>query len=481
MTRARFIAISAAGLLLLGLAVAAIAFAAGSPGTMGGLYRVDAIFDTAKGIVPGQLVKVAGARAGTVEDVSLTPEYRARLELSLDPRFAGFRTDATCAIQPEGLIGENFVQCDPGTPDAAPLAVGESGVATLPVERTRIPVNISDLFQIWTLPVRQRLPLVVSTLGAAYAARGEDVNAIIRRANPALESARQAIRTVRKEGGELTSLIDSTDQVAKELSGRRQETAAFLDSASSIAKKASDHTTSISEAIRRAPALLAATRPALDKVELLTDRGTPILRDLRRSAPGLTRFADKLEPVGDAAKSALPKLSHAVQTGRHATQAATPVAGDVGRFARLAAEPSRQLADTFASLEDRGFVENLLRFVYNFSAASARYDGTSHLVPLLLTINQCSLPVLQANPACNAGYTDKRASSGARAAGAGNQTKPERKGAARPTPEERKPAPESPPRADAPAAARPAPNPSRPSEPAAGPNPVQSLLDFLLK
>ena len=32
------------------------------------------------------------------------------------PRRFEFREDASCNIQPEGLISENFVQCDPGTP-----------------------------------------------------------------------------------------------------------------------------------------------------------------------------------------------------------------------------------------------------------------------------------------------------------------------------------------------------------------------------
>ena len=100
----------------------------------------------------------------------------------------------------------------------------------------------------------------------------------------------------------------------------------------------------------------------------------------------------------------MPKLTRAIATGRRATEASTPIATDVSRFARLAAEPSRELGDTFASLQKTGFVESLLRFVYNFSAASARYDDTSHLVPLLLTVNACSLTLGLHSEACSAGY-----------------------------------------------------------------------------
>ena len=54
------------------LAVVAI----GPPAQADSAYRVDAIFDTAKGIIPGQLVKIAGARVGTIDDVKLTPTTR---------------------------------------------------------------------------------------------------------------------------------------------------------------------------------------------------------------------------------------------------------------------------------------------------------------------------------------------------------------------------------------------------------------------
>ena len=55
---------------------------------------------------------------GRVERIDLAPGPKARMELSVERRFAPFRADARCSIRPEGLISENFVQCDPGSPDA---------------------------------------------------------------------------------------------------------------------------------------------------------------------------------------------------------------------------------------------------------------------------------------------------------------------------------------------------------------------------
>src|SRR5260370_41559639 len=95
--------LASVGSALLALLAVAIATSAGSAAGSSS-YRVDAIFDNAKGLIAGQLVKIAGVRVGTVDGVTLTPDYKARIELTLDRRFAPFHADAACPIQPAGLI-----------------------------------------------------------------------------------------------------------------------------------------------------------------------------------------------------------------------------------------------------------------------------------------------------------------------------------------------------------------------------------------
>src|SRR5687768_3689159 len=74
-------------------------------------FRVEAVFDTAKGMVPGQTVKIAGVAVGKVRDVRIVPGPKALLSLEIEGRFAPFHADATCRILPEGLITENYVEC----------------------------------------------------------------------------------------------------------------------------------------------------------------------------------------------------------------------------------------------------------------------------------------------------------------------------------------------------------------------------------
>ena len=84
---------------LVALATLFVAAAAVLVGASGGdaakrTYRVDAVFDRTAALIPGQQVKVAGAPVGTVKDIVLTPQRKARVEMEVQQGFAPFTPDA---------------------------------------------------------------------------------------------------------------------------------------------------------------------------------------------------------------------------------------------------------------------------------------------------------------------------------------------------------------------------------------------------
>src|SRR3954453_9989517 len=100
----------------------------------GGTYRVRAIFDNASFLISGEDVKVAGVKVGTIDKLDLTRENKAAVVLRIDdPAFHPFRSDATCKVGLQSLIGEQFVECaptqarGPGVKAAPVLPVIQSG------------------------------------------------------------------------------------------------------------------------------------------------------------------------------------------------------------------------------------------------------------------------------------------------------------------------------------------------------------------
>src|SRR5919205_4051030 len=107
----------ATGALLTIALVGAVVFAVGASDDGGGNYQVRAIFDDVASAVPGEDVKIAGAKIGSIDSMSVTPQNKAAVVLNItDAGFAPFHSDAHCTIRPQSLIGEKYVECDPGSP-----------------------------------------------------------------------------------------------------------------------------------------------------------------------------------------------------------------------------------------------------------------------------------------------------------------------------------------------------------------------------
>jgi phospholipid/cholesterol/gamma-HCH transport system substrate-binding protein len=82
-------------------------------------YRLYALFANVQELKVGDRVKMAGVEVGRVEKIELEGE-QARVTLKLK-RDVEVKTDSVASVKFTGLMGQNFVSLDFGTPDA-PLA-----------------------------------------------------------------------------------------------------------------------------------------------------------------------------------------------------------------------------------------------------------------------------------------------------------------------------------------------------------------------
>src|SRR6201994_3130272 len=109
------------------LVLAAVAFVVlstgASKGTAQGTYKIE--FQNAFGLVTGADFKVAGVPAGTIKAIGLDQKsLNAVVTIQVTRNgFGQFHQDATCQSRPESLIGEYFVDCNPGS-SGPPLKAG---------------------------------------------------------------------------------------------------------------------------------------------------------------------------------------------------------------------------------------------------------------------------------------------------------------------------------------------------------------------
>jgi phospholipid/cholesterol/gamma-HCH transport system substrate-binding protein len=85
-------------------------------------YHLNALFKNVQELKVGDFVKMAGVQVGRVESVSLTDSV-VRVTMNLD-RDVEVRTDSKASIHFTGLMGNNFVSLDFGTPAGLKAADG---------------------------------------------------------------------------------------------------------------------------------------------------------------------------------------------------------------------------------------------------------------------------------------------------------------------------------------------------------------------
>ncbi len=105
-----FVSLGLAALLMLALKVANV----NSLGAPAG-YRVTASFDNIGGLQVRSPIKMGGVLVGRVTGIDYDAEhFRAVVEMRIDPRFQHIPSDTAASIYTAGLLGEQYINLDPG-------------------------------------------------------------------------------------------------------------------------------------------------------------------------------------------------------------------------------------------------------------------------------------------------------------------------------------------------------------------------------
>jgi len=372
-------------------------------------YRVRAVFDNVAAAVSGEDVRVAGATVGRIESMDVTEDKKAAVVLVIDDaKFAPFRGNARCSIRPQSLIGEKFVECDPGTVSAPPLKEIEDGEGEgqhlLPVAQTSSPVDLDLVNNIMRLPYRERFSILISELGAGLAGRGDDLDELIRRANPALAETDRVLAILAKQNRVLTELARNSDASLAPLAREKEHVTGFIRNANRTGQATAERSDELEAGIRRLPGFLRELRPLMADLDGFAEQGAPVASDLRVAGPDVSRLIRAMGPFASGATPALQTLGDATRTGRPALLRTRPLIQDLASFAQQARPVSTDLASLTKSFDQTGGIERLADYLFLQTLAINGFDGLSHYLRAGLIVNLCSLYAIQPAAGCSSSF-----------------------------------------------------------------------------
>jgi virulence factor Mce-like protein len=402
------ILLSATLLLAIG-AFVVIAGGASSSNSSTATYRIE--LDNAFGLVTGAQFKVAGVPAGTIETIELCakdPQAKCQNGLhavvtvsATEKGFTQFRSDAFCQSRPESLIGEYFIECQPGQNGR----IMKSG-STIPVTHTQSTIPADLLANVMRMPYRQRLTLIINELGAAVAGRSGDLQAALQRAVPALTETDNLLNLLANDSNTLKSLTSNSDAVITALANNSTQVQRFIVEANHAATDTATQSANLKATLHNFPGFLEQLKPAMQKLEGTVVANEPVLANLN-AATGhlgstttgtdqLHRLFTDLVPFSHASLPAIKALGQASVTGKPAVIAARPTVYHLNQFAKPTPELAQNLAIVLQSMNTqknaveadtrspggKGFtgLQALLQYVYNQTLAVNAYSNFGHLL-----------------------------------------------------------------------------------------------------
>jgi phospholipid/cholesterol/gamma-HCH transport system substrate-binding protein len=434
-------------LLAIGLVAAIVVVVALLGGGGGGSngYVVRGIFDSGGFMVSGEEVRVAGATVGEIESVSVTMPgevdgYKDGKPLKIpgkavlamkieDPGFEDFRSDASCLIRPQSLIGEKFVDCTPTLPRAPgskpppplkQIPAGEPGAGQylLPVENNSTSVDPDLINNINQLTYVQRFRLILNELGAGLAGRGEDVEEVVKRANPVLRDADRVFGILNAQRDQLAQLSADSEQILGPLSRQRSHVAGFFANAGAAAQASTEKGASIEASLQKLPTFLRELRQTMGSLEYFSNSGTPVVEALGKAAPALTQATRALTPFAAASTVSLKSLGASGETAGPKIHAADPVVKKIRDLALSGAVPTTELAETLVSARKTGGFDGIADLIYNSAAATNEFDRYGHFTRSLTALTNCIDYVNAPTTGCSANFNGPGSSAAASASDA---------------------------------------------------------------
>lgn len=187
-------------------------------------YRLTAIFSAAPSLYEQARVKVMGLDAGTVEDIAIQGD-KVRVTMSIDPQIP-LPADVKAVVAPQNTLGErNVVLYPPWKPGNQKIAPG----ATIPLDRTDLPVEIDDALDAFTKLTdaldADKMGDVAGNLADGVKGRGKTIN------NAIADTARLT-DTLAKQDEQLIDLAKGLNRLATSLNERQGQVTRTVDALS---------------------------------------------------------------------------------------------------------------------------------------------------------------------------------------------------------------------------------------------------------
>jgi ABC-type transporter Mla subunit MlaD len=297
------------------------------------------------GLVEGSELRIAGVKAGTITGLDITPEKTALVSFEVGPEFPELKADASCSSEPQSLIAEYFLNCQPGSSDEPLEGPIEAAQNQTTVQNDLVQNTLRD-------PFKRRFQLILNEFGTALVGNAENLNAAIRSGAPALRELSKVLKILGRQNRTIAQLNTDSDAIFQQLTDRREDVVSFIDEAEDTARVSAERREDLSRDFDLLDDFLFELKPVMHELGNLAREQTPLLTDLRAAAPGLNKLGRNLPAFNHATEVSIESLGDASEVGERALTKARDEIHELNITAQKASPAADIVSSFLQSLDD---------------------------------------------------------------------------------------------------------------------------------
>jgi len=220
----------------------------------GGGATYHLIFENANQLVRGDQVQVGGQPVGSVKDIVLTPDYKARITIHVNSPLAPLHEGTTAQIRVPSLSGvaNRYIALSPGPNNRPKLPSG----STLPADATHGVTDIDQLFDIFNARTRRALQKVFQGSAEQYVGNAPNVNASAEYFAPALAASDHVFAELGSDQKALTELLVEGAKATTTIAARRSELSGLVEHANTTFGVLASEQENLARSVQQLPAVL---------------------------------------------------------------------------------------------------------------------------------------------------------------------------------------------------------------------------------
>jgi phospholipid/cholesterol/gamma-HCH transport system substrate-binding protein len=307
----RLLAASALGIVV--LVVAYLVFSGGE----GSDYKLE--FAEAGQLVRGDQVQVGGVPVGSVTDVALTHDFKARVTIHLGSLRLHEGTTAVVRVPSLATVANRYIALTPGPNNGRRLSAG----ATLPVSATKEVVDLDQLFNTLNPKTRTGLQKVIQGFAEQYAGAGHALAVSTEYLPPALSATDHFFAELVRDQPTFTSFLVETAKAVTTIGARSAQLTDLIENANTTFQAIGSQQSALARGLRKLPVALR--------------QGSRTFADLPSAFAALTKLVNASKPTSKPLATFFPRLRSLLET------ATTPVENLSLAFSRPG--PNNDLTD----------------------------------------------------------------------------------------------------------------------------------------